>query len=83
MKFWLYLLLPLSLFALHYEQRGPVYILTIEPQNHIFKIGLSQNNGLGVEPTSSMAKRTGAIAAINGGFFEDEVGAYIGASAGS
>ncbi|MCB1108735.1 MAG: phosphodiester glycosidase family protein [Chlamydiia bacterium] len=71
------------MFALHYENRGFVHLLTVEPENYIFKIGLAQNNGLGVETTSSMAKRLGAIAAINGGFFEDESGAYIGASAGS
>ena len=83
MKLISFLLVPFVLFSISYEKRGVTHILTIEPEKHELVIGLAQDNGLGIEPTSSMAKRHNAIAAINGGFFQDEVGQYIGASAGS
>lgn len=46
-----------------------VHLLEINPKKFEIKIAKALNNGVGRESVLSIAKRTGAIAAINGGFF--------------
>jgi exopolysaccharide biosynthesis protein len=47
-----------------------IHIIRANPKKVIIKAFHALDDGLGREPLSSMAKRTGALAAINGGFFK-------------
>ena len=46
-----------------------IHILRVNPKKAKIALTHALNDGLGKEPLSSIAERTGAIAAINGGFF--------------
>ncbi len=66
--------LPNSVEALRYENRrleGPVslHVLRVDPKRHRLRVARALNDGVGRETVSSIARRHGALAAINGGFF--------------
>lgn len=50
---------------------GPqvVFILRIDPHQGTLRLGQAMDEVVGAETTSSMSRRTGALAAINGGYF--------------
>ena len=84
--FLLPLLLLLSLQGVRYEHRtleGPlsVHILEVDPQHVKIEAAHAEPTILSLEPVSVIAKRQGAYAAINGGFFRMR-GAYTGSSSG-
>lgn len=47
-----------------------VHIVTISPKNYVAEIVKSNDGALGRETVDSVAKRSGALVAINDGFFE-------------
>ncbi len=60
--------------ALDYENRrleGPlsVHILRVDPRRHEIILSRALSDGVGREQVSSIARRNGAVAAVNGGFF--------------
>lgn len=90
--FFLFLSLSGSCFALDSLPKGAAYtaqnykntvihILEIDPNHIKLEIALAQEDGLGLETTSSLTKRRGAFAGINGGFYE-RTGTYNGSSSG-
>ncbi len=58
-----------------------IHILRVDPTKIIIRPVHALNNGFGCESTSHIAKRMGALAAINGGFFK-MAGTLKGAPAG-
>jgi exopolysaccharide biosynthesis protein len=56
--------------------------LTVDPQLFRLELGLALDEIIGVETTSSLAARRGAIAAINGGYFRT-TGIYRGEQMGA
>ncbi len=73
--------------GMHYEHRclpGPVsvHIFTVDPNYAEMKSAHAGNKILALETISSLARRQGAFAAVNGGFFRLE-GAFAGSSSGS
>lgn len=80
------LLLLLSLQGVRYEHRileGPVsvHILEVDPQHVKIEAAHAEPNVLSLETVSQIAKKEGAYAAVNGGFFRMR-GKYTGASSG-
>jgi hypothetical protein len=62
------------------DPQGPVavHLLRLDPRLVRLSSVLSQNEVLGAEPVEGMAARYGAVAAINGGFFNVGTGEPIG-----
>ncbi len=52
------------------ENNHIIHIITIDPKYYNFKLVKAHNQVFGRETVDMIAKRTGAIAAINAGFFE-------------
>ncbi len=61
--------------------RWVINILVCDPSKVRLALGRAQDRGVGVETTSAIARRRGAIAATNGGYFRTE-GPYRGEPAG-
>jgi hypothetical protein len=61
--------------------RWVIDILVCDPSKVRLALGRAQDRGVGVETTSAIARRRGAIAATNGGYFRTE-GPYRGEPAG-
>jgi hypothetical protein len=55
----------------HRSQEGPlsIHILDVDPGQVEILAGRALNDGVGLETVSSIALRSGAVAAVNGGFF--------------
>jgi exopolysaccharide biosynthesis protein len=66
------------------EETGPwvINLLRIDLSNLSLRIARALDEGIGVETTSSMAERHGAIAAVNGGYFRT-TGTYRGEPTGA
>jgi hypothetical protein len=58
-----------------------IYALILEPSRVRLGLGRAMDEGVGTEPTSSIAIRHGALAGINGGYFR-ATGLYRGQPAG-
>ncbi len=65
------------------ESTGPwvINLLRVDPARVDFRIAHALDEGVGLETTSSIAARAGAIAAVNAGFFRT-TGTYRGEPAG-
>jgi exopolysaccharide biosynthesis protein len=61
--------------------RWTINVLTLDPRRVRLALGRAFDGGVGVETTSSIAARHGALAAVNGGYFRTE-GLYRGEPAG-
>ncbi len=61
--------------------RWVIHALLLDPRRVRLSLGRAFDGGVGVETTSSIAARHGALAAVNGGFFRTE-GLYRGEPAG-
>lgn len=61
--------------------RWTINTLTLDPRRVRLALGRAFDSGVGVETTSSIAARHGALAAVNGGYFRTE-GLYRGEPAG-
>jgi len=61
--------------------RWIINTLTLDPRRVRLSLGRAFDGGVGVETTSSIAARRGALAAVNGGYFRTE-GLYRGEPAG-
>ena len=61
--------------------RLTINVLTLDPRRVRLALGRAFDGGVGVETTSSIAARHGALAAVNGGYFRTE-GLYRGEPAG-
>ncbi len=55
----------------HQTRTGPlsIHILTVDPNRVSIQAARALNEGIGRETVTSIAARTGALAAVNGGFF--------------
>ena len=72
--------------GMHYEHRklpGPVsvHLFTVDPEYASIKLVHAGDHTLALESVSSLARRHGAFAAVNGGFFRKE-GRFGGCSSG-
>jgi Phosphodiester glycosidase len=61
--------------------RWVINVLVCDPANVRLALGRALDKGVGTETTSSIARRRGALAATNGGYFRTD-GAYRGEPAG-
>jgi len=61
--------------------RWVINVLVLDPSRTRLALGRALDKGVGTEATSSIARRRGALAATNGGFFRTE-GPYKGEPAG-
>jgi exopolysaccharide biosynthesis protein len=65
------------------EKTGPwrINLLRVDPKQADIRVAHALDEGVGLETTSSIAARYGAVAAVNAGFFRT-TGAYRGESSG-
>ncbi|HMA54192.1 MAG TPA: phosphodiester glycosidase family protein [Acidobacteriota bacterium] len=61
--------------------RWVINVLVLDPSRTRLALGRAHDKGVGTETTSSIARRRGALAAVNGGYFRTE-GPYRGEPAG-
>lgn len=61
--------------------RWVIHALVLDPSRVRLELGRAMDEGIGTEPTSSIATRHGALAAVNGGYFRT-AGIYRGEPAG-
>ncbi len=61
--------------------RWTINVLVLDPAKVRMELGRAMDEGVGTEPVSSMARRHGAVAAVNGGYFRT-AGLYKGEPAG-
>ncbi|CEO16904.1 hypothetical protein RMONA_02490 [Rickettsia monacensis] len=52
------------------KDKHVIHVLTIDPKNFGLKLVEAHNQVIGRETVDAIARRTNAVAAINGGFFE-------------
>lgn len=59
-----------------------IYLLRLDPSKVRLDVVHAMDSAIGLERTSSLARRYGAIAAINGGFFRNDESIWAGDAAG-
>lgn len=71
--------------AVEYSIKGDpvkIYLLRLDPAKVRLDVVHAMDSAIGLEKTSSLARRHGAIAAINGGFFRNDESIWAGEASG-